>query len=115
MSACDHPPKMSGAHRLFLLLVLLTYLLPLGMFVAKFHQNTGNYLDFLSVSFDRAQFPTVIFLIITLALILGCSFYSHINRTQNHSRVKLLCFEPDNRHTGTTFLFTREFPFFNIR
>ncbi len=55
---------------------LLTYLLPLGMFVAKFHQNTGSYLEFLSVSFDRAQFPTIIFLIITMALFLGCSFFS---------------------------------------
>jgi len=53
---------------------LLTYLLPQGMFVTKFHQYIGNYLDFLTVSFDRALFPAVIFLIIALALILGCSF-----------------------------------------
>lgn len=55
---------------------LLTYLLPLGMFVAKSQQNAEGYLVFLSVSFDRALFPSVIFLIITLALILGSAFQS---------------------------------------
>jgi hypothetical protein len=50
---------------------LATYLIPLGMFVTKYYQVQDGYMEFLSTSFDRAQFPAVILLILALILVIG--------------------------------------------
>jgi hypothetical protein len=50
---------------------LTMYLIPLGMFTAKYYANPANYLEFMSVSFARAQFPAITLFIIAAALIIG--------------------------------------------
>jgi hypothetical protein len=41
------------------------------MFVAKYYGGTYNFILFLDVSFDRAQFPAIILLITAFMLMLG--------------------------------------------
>jgi hypothetical protein len=52
---------------------LVTYLIPLGMFVTKYHQDPGGYPGFLSTAFDRAQFPAIILIIVAVVLLIGFS------------------------------------------
>ena len=48
-----------------------TFLIPLFMFVAKYYGGTRDFVGFLGVSFDRAQFPTIILLITAFILMVG--------------------------------------------
>jgi hypothetical protein len=41
------------------------------MFVAKYYGGTHDFAGFLNVSFDRAQFPGIILLIIALIIMIG--------------------------------------------
>jgi hypothetical protein len=50
---------------------LSTFLIPLFMFVAKYYGGTHNFVRFLDVSFDRAQFPAIILLITAFTLMIG--------------------------------------------
>jgi len=59
------------------LAALGTFLIPLFMFVTKYFQEPDNYLGFLSVSFDRAQFPAVIFLVLAAILFTGSLYPTH--------------------------------------
>jgi hypothetical protein len=48
-----------------------TFLIPLFMFVAKYYGGTQDFVRFLGVSFDRAQFPAIILLIVSFILLIG--------------------------------------------
>jgi hypothetical protein len=48
-----------------------TFLIPLFMFVAKYYGGTSDFVGFLGVSFDRAQFPAIILLITAFILMSG--------------------------------------------
>jgi hypothetical protein len=48
-----------------------TFLIPLFMFVAKYYGGAHNFVRFLDVSFDRAQFPAIILLITAFTLMIG--------------------------------------------
>ncbi|MGB8253665.1 MAG: hypothetical protein WCF08_10655 [Anaerolineaceae bacterium] len=60
-----------------------TFLIPLFMFVTKYFQGPDNYMSFLSVSFDRAQFPAVIFLVLAAILFTGSLYPTHKTKYQD--------------------------------
>ncbi len=55
-----------------------TFIIPLIMFVAKYYSETHNFTRFLSVSFERAQFPAIILLIITFIVMIGVYSDRHL-------------------------------------
>jgi hypothetical protein len=67
---------------------LIMFLIPLGMFITKYHQDPANYLEFLSVSFDRAQFPAIVFLIVALPLFIACLFSTNTYDYPGYSKLK---------------------------
>jgi hypothetical protein len=63
--------KKSISPLLLITASLGTFLIPVFMFVAKYYGGSQDFVRFLSVSFDRAQFPAIILFITALILLIG--------------------------------------------